>query len=85
MINYKKMSLVIMISLLTSCTSPKDAKKALESMGYTDIKMTGYSFFACADEDFYHTGFKAQNANGKTVEGVVCSGIFFKNSYVRFK
>lgn len=70
--------------LLCSCTNTKDANKALTAMGFTNIKITGYSFLACSKDDFYHTGFIAKNPQGLSVTGTVCSGLFFKNSTVRF-
>lgn len=79
-----KILLITICIFICSCTNPKDANKALESMGFTNIKMTGYSLFACSEDDFYHTGFEAVNSQGKVVSGTVCSGLFFKNSTVRF-
>lgn len=80
----KLILLAIVIITLTSCTNSSDAFKALDGMGFTNIEVTGYQPFACSQDDFYHTGFKATNPNGKIVTGTVCSGIFFKNSTVRF-
>jgi hypothetical protein len=74
----------ILATLLTGCSNSNDAHRALEAMGFTDIQTTGYKWFACSDYDFYHTGFVAKNPQGYTVNGVVCSGFFFKNSTVRF-
>ncbi len=53
-------------------------------MGFTNIRTTGYKWFACSEDDWYHTGFIATNPQGMEVGGVVCSGFFFKNSTVRF-
>lgn len=69
---------------LASCTSERDARRALEAEDFTDITMTGYAFFACAKDDFYHTGFEASNSHGKRISGVVCSGLFFKNATIRY-
>lgn len=77
--------LFILTICLFSCTNQNDAKNSLESMDFNNIEYTGYNFFACSNEDFYHTGFIATNQHGKKVIGTVCSGIFFKNSTVRFK
>ena len=75
---------ILALILFSGCTNAGDAKKALSSSGFTDIRITGYSFFSCSRDDFYHTGFSAKNVNGQRVEGTVCSGILFKNSTVRF-
>lgn len=72
------------VALLCSCSNSTDANKALTSMGFSDIRTTGYKWFACSEGDWYHTGFVAINPQGVEVSGVVCSGLFFKNSTVRF-
>jgi hypothetical protein len=83
-----KLSLFVVIVAgsvgLTGCTSPQDAEKALNAEGMTNIKVTGYKFFACSRDDFYNTGFTATNSVGKNVEGTVCSGLFFKGSTIRY-
>lgn len=80
----KSLAIILLSILLCSCSNTKDANKALTAMGFTNIKITGYSFWSCSEDDFYHTGFIAKNAQGFTVTGTVCSGLFFKNSTVRF-
>lgn len=75
---------IVLIITICSCTNSKDANKALSSLGFNDIQITGYKWFACSESDFYHTGFTAKNAQGLEVKGTVCSGILFKNSTVRF-
>ena len=80
----KRICLIGLIFLLASCSNSNDAYKALTSMGFSDIRITGYKFWACSEDDFYHTGFVAKNAQGFEVSGTVCSGMFFKNSTVRF-
>lgn len=80
----KNIFAVILSAILCSCSSSNDANKALKALGFTDIQTTGYKWFACSDDDWYHTGFIAKNPQGTEVSGVVCSGFFFKNSTVRF-
>lgn len=81
----KNILIIMAIAILFSgCTNKDDAEKALISSGYSDIKITGYNFFSCSRDDFYHTGFTAKNVNGIKVSGTVCSGFLFKNSTVRF-
>lgn len=80
----KTVSGTILAILLMGCSNSNDANKALKAMGFTDIKTTGYKWFACSDDDWYHTGFEAKNPQGVIVNGTVCSGFFFKNSTVRF-
>ena len=76
--------LALSIFILNGCTNSKDTNHALTSAGYTNIKTNGYAWFACAKDDFYRTKFTATNVRGKVVTGTVCSGLFFKNSTIRF-
>jgi hypothetical protein len=67
---------------LQGCTDEDGAIKAAESEGFTNIRIDGYKFFGCGDDDRFHTEFHATNAKGKEVHGVVCGGIL-KGSTVR--
>jgi hypothetical protein len=69
---------------LTACDNPSDADRALRSAGYEPIKTGGYAFFACGKDDTLATKFTAKNPRGDVVTGVVCSGLMFKNSTIRF-
>lgn len=81
----KNILLTTMLALsLTACSNSNDAVKALEAQGFTDIQTTGWSAFACSDDDFYATGFVATNPQGKRVKGTVCSGVLFKNATIRW-
>lgn len=85
--NLKKAATFLLLgstALLGGCTSERDARRALEAEGYSDIRITGYNFFACSKDDFFHTGFEAKNREGKRVTGTVCSGLFFKNATIRY-
>ena len=77
--------LIFIFLFCSSCSNSNDARKALEAMGFTNIKTTGYSIWSCSKDDFYSTGFLALNTQGKPVKGAVCSGFMFKNSTVRFE
>lgn len=68
---------------LWACTDSERSVQTLEQAGFTDIQTTGYVVFACSDDDSYHTGFRAKNARGQPVTGVVCCGVF-KSCTVRF-
>ncbi|UNA02379.1 hypothetical protein [Serratia phage SP1] len=70
---------------LVGCTDVSEAERILKNEGYTDVQMTGYDFFACSKDDTFHTGFVGTNVAGNRVEGTVCSGLFFKNSTIRYK
>lgn len=80
----KRILLLSVALLLAGCTDPDGAKRVAEASGLTDVKPGGYRWFACSKDDAYHTGFEATNAQGHRVSGVVCAGLFFKASTVRF-
>jgi hypothetical protein len=68
---------------LAGCSDPPGATDTLSSAGYKDIKTTGYSFFGCGEDDFYHTGFTALGLDGVRIRGAVCGGLFFKGDTIR--
>jgi hypothetical protein len=76
---------LIVLFLLMGCTNNPDAIRILQENGYKEIQMTGYNFFSCSKDDFYHSGFMAKSPNGNSIKGTVCSGILFKNSTIRFE
>lgn len=63
--------------------SAGDARRALEASGFDDIELTGYAWFACGADDEYASSFRALDARGRKVSGVVCCGIW-KSCTVRF-
>lgn len=76
--------LICAVLMLSQCTNEDEAGRVLKANGYTDIVYTGYKWFACSEDDTYHTGFSAKGPTGVTIEGTVCSGLLFKNSTIRF-
>lgn len=72
-------------ALLIACTDPQNATRILADQGYTNIRMTGYAWLSCSNDDTYHSGFVATSPAGKDVRGTVCAGGFFKNSTIRFE
>ena len=66
-----------------ACTDRDGATRTLETAGYTNIRITGYSWFSCGEDDTYATGFTAIGVNGRPVQGVVCSGFLFKGNTIR--
>lgn len=81
----KKILLIGIASLfvISGCTNDNAAQDALISMGMSDVEMTGYRFFGCSKDDTFKTGFKARDARGRDITGVVCGGLM-KGSTVRF-
>lgn len=76
--------IAVMAVALSACSNSNDAVKALEAQGFTEIKTTGWSPFACSDDDTFSTGFEATNPQGKRVSGTVCSGLIIKGSTIRW-
>ncbi|ANT40444.1 hypothetical protein KMI12_121 [Klebsiella phage KMI12] len=81
----KKILITALAFMMIGCTDADNATRVLENAGFTEVDITGYKFFSCSEDDFQHTGFKAVGPTGKTVKGTVCSGIFLKNSTIRFE
>jgi len=79
----KRIVLILAITALAGCTDEPAARKALNASGFTDIKITGYSFFGCDKHDTFSTGFEARGPSGQFVTGVVCSG-WMKGATIRF-
>lgn len=79
----RTLAALALMGLVASCTDDAAARRATGAMGLTDIEPTGYRWFGCSEDDLFHTGFKAKNASGETVTGVVCSG-WLKGATVRF-
>ena len=69
---------MLILSMLLACTKPKHAITVLEGQGYSDIKITGYRWTGCSEDDKYQTGFRAKGKDGKYLTGVVCEGLFLK-------
>lgn len=76
---------VLSISILTGCTDEAGAERILKANGFTEIQFTGYAWLSCSDKDTFSTGFTAKGPTGIPVKGAVCSGMFFKNSTIRFE
>jgi len=80
-----KMGALMLFLAFCGCSDSQGTKDLLRSQGYTDIVTTGYDWFSCGEDDTYATGFRAKSSNGSNVRGVVCSGLLFKGSTIRFK
>ena len=73
-----------MFMALSGFTDSENTKRILKSQGYKNIKITGYRFYSCSDDDLYHTGFEAKSPRGDIITGTVCRGFWFKNSTIKF-
>lgn len=79
----KFFGIILAGAILSGCTDGKTTRRALENQGFTNIEITGWAPFSCADEDIFRTGFRAIGPTGRVVRGTVCSG-FFKGATIRF-
>lgn len=77
-------ALALLLFSLASCTDDAATVRTLRSAGFTDITTTGYSAWACGEDDSFATGFRAKNPQGQLVEGTVCCGFMVKGCTVRF-
>jgi hypothetical protein len=76
-------ALVIAAAASHGFSDPVNAERVLVSNGYTEVKVGDASWFACGG-DWHNTTFTAKAPSGSIVSGNVCSGMFFKNSTIRF-
>lgn len=65
-------------------TSTETATRVLTAAGYTNIRLTGYPWLACSDDDWLNYAFTATGPSGAPVEGAVCCGLV-KNCTVRLR
>ena len=68
---------------LAACSDPDNARRILESNGYTVIEIGGYAMWHCSEDDTFATKFVALSPSGQRVTGAVCSG-WFKGGTIRF-
>lgn len=80
---FAAIGLIIVSVAIAGCSDSEHATRVLQQSGYSQIKIGGYSFFGCSEDDTYHTSFTAVGPTGHQVSGVVCSGLFFKGSTIR--
>ena len=80
----KAIAVCLLAVALSACSDNEGATRVLLDAGYTDVKADGYAFWGgCGEDDTYVTKFTAKGPTGRPVSGVVCSGLFFKNSTIR--
>lgn len=77
-----KLIIVMAVLLMAGCIRPEKAERIARLNGVTDVRITGYRWFACSDRDWYQTGFTGI-LNGQIVSGVICEGFIFKGSTMR--
>lgn len=75
---------VLSLAFVGGCTDDNRTISTLENAGFTNIRTTGYSMFACGKDDTFRTGFVATNPVGKEVRGTVCCGFLAKGCTIRF-
>lgn len=74
--------LMLAVALFGCAPDSQRAVNSIESAGYTRVRLGGYPFYACSDDDNFNVEFSAINANGHEVHGALCCG-FLKNCTIR--
>ena len=75
--NIKSLAIISTLTLiLLACTDTDRTTHTLEVEGFTNIRINGYDFNACAHEDSTCTGFSATSPSGQPVSGSVGCGRF---------
>lgn len=72
---------------LSACSDEETSRRILEDEGYTEIRLDGYAFWGCGEDDTFRTSFTAirETPTGpRDVEGVVCCGVL-KDCTVRLR
>ena len=64
--------------------SDKTVVRTVEAAGLTDVEPGSWAPLSCSDGDRFRSHFKAKNAAGNAVHGVVCCG-FMKACTVRYE
>ena len=81
----KRMWTGVLLLLLSGCLiDAASTVRTLEDSGFSNVQITGYSWWVCGEHDTYHTGFVATNPAGRRVSGTVCCGWLTKGCTVRF-
>lgn len=78
-----KIAIIALLLVLTGCTRPDEARRVLDSNGYTNIQIGGFAAWMCGRDDSFATKFVAKSPNGKTVSGAVCSA-WGRGATIRF-
>jgi hypothetical protein len=82
----KKNSILLFLTttLFLGCSDKEGATNFLKKEGYSDITITGYSFFECSQQDIKSTGFIAKKG-GKMIEGTVCTSMLLEKNTIKLK
>lgn len=75
---------LIILLFFTGCTDKEVARELLIKEGYSDITITGYSFFGCSQNDIKSTGFTAKKG-GITFKGAVCTSMLLEKNTIEIK
>lgn len=60
-----------------------DSRLAIEAFGFTDVVLTGPSFYGCGNDYTIATEFMATGPRGHKIEGVVCGALIMKGWAVK--
>lgn len=76
--------IAVMIGMAEGCQKTQASRETLRTLGYTDIQLTGVSYFACGKGDSSCVGFTAKAPyTNIPIKGAVGCGYWFKGCTVR--
>lgn len=77
-------ALILFATLALAACSPSttDVARDVEDYGFTEVQIGSWSTWYCGKDDLWGYHFKATNAQGRRVSGVVC-GAALKGATVR--
>jgi hypothetical protein len=67
--------MIVTAMVAIGCTDDNATISTLNKSGYTDIEITGYSFWECGQDDTFHTGFRAKNPKGDGLLRILDEGM----------
>lgn len=73
----------LLVGVVFGCVSEDRANRVLHAAGYSDVKLGGYAWLSCAEDDKTKRKFTAKGPTGEHVDGAVCCGAFGKSCTIR--
>jgi hypothetical protein len=70
------------VSMIGCAPSNEKALSVLTGAGYTEVKLGGFPFFSCSEDDDFNVSFVGVGPSGVKVTGAVCCGLL-KNCTIR--
>jgi hypothetical protein len=85
-IGFAVLLLVLIVLEIRGCSGDAaTARRIVEDAGYHDVKIGGPKRLSCGGDDLASNTFTATSTTGRTVHGVVCCGLLWKNCTMRVR